>query len=131
MKNIKNEQNGFTLVELVIAVALVGVLSIVALPKITGVSTDARQASLEAMASVLTGINTNNYILKSSGSTGGQTALTCGALAGDLDGGALPAGFDFGNSGSAVAAETTVTTCTVVTTAAPVLTANFTARGVS
>jgi prepilin-type N-terminal cleavage/methylation domain-containing protein len=131
MTNIKNEQNGFTLVELVIAVALVGVLSIVALPKITGVSTDARQAGLEAMASVLTGINTNNYILKSSGSTGGLTALTCGALAADLDGGALPTGFDFGNSGSAVAAETIVTTCTVVTTSAPVLTANFTARGVS
>tara|TARA_B110000503_G_scaffold137247_1_gene221151 strand:+ start:173 stop:568 length:396 start_codon:yes stop_codon:yes gene_type:complete len=131
MTNIKKEQNGFTLVELVITVALVGLLSIVALPKITGVSTDARQASLEAMASVLTGINTNNYILKSSGATGGQTVLTCGALAGDLDGGGLPTGFNFGNSGSTVAAETIVTSCTVVTSAAPVLTANFTARGVN
>jgi prepilin-type N-terminal cleavage/methylation domain-containing protein len=131
MKNNKNEQNGFTLVELVIAVALVGVLSIVALPKITGVSTDARQAGLEAMAAVLTGISTNNYIMQSSGATGGKAALTCNALLDRLDGGAFPAGFGFGNGTSVVAAETVVTSCTVVTTAAPVLTANFTARGVN
>jgi prepilin-type N-terminal cleavage/methylation domain-containing protein len=130
MTNIKNEQNGFTLVELVISVALVGVLSIVALPKITGVSTDARQASLEAMASVLTRINTSNYILQSSGATGGQAVTQCDSLESDLEGGALPSGFDFGNSTSAVAAEA-VATCTVVTTTTPVLTANFTARGVS
>jgi prepilin-type N-terminal cleavage/methylation domain-containing protein len=131
MKNNKNEQNGFTLVELVIAVALVGVLSIVALPKITGVSTDARQAGLEAMAAVLTGISTNNYIMQSSGATGGVTALSCGALVSLLDGGAFPSGFGFGNGSSTITHDSIVTDCTVVTTAAPVLTANFTARGVN
>jgi prepilin-type N-terminal cleavage/methylation domain-containing protein len=131
MKNNKNEQNGFTLVELVIAVALVGVLSIVALPKITGVSTDARQAGLEAMAAVLTGISTNNYIMQSSGATGGKTALTCNALLDRLDGGAFPAGFGFGNGSSALTNDVIHTDCTVVTTTSPVLTANFTARGVS
>jgi MSHA pilin protein MshA len=128
MKNIKNEQNGFTLVELVIAVALVGVLSIVALPKIMGVSTDARQAGLEGVAAVLTGISTNNYVTRSTDVTKGTAALTCGALVGDLDGGIMKAGFDFGNAASPVADDATVT-CTVVTTTTPVLTANFTARG--
>jgi prepilin-type N-terminal cleavage/methylation domain-containing protein len=129
MKNIKNEQNGFTLVELVIAVALVGVLSIVALPKIMGVSEDARQASLDAVAAVLTGISTNNYVARSTDVNKGTAALTCGALVGDLDGGIMKAGFAFGNGTSTVANDATVTTCTVETTTTPVLTANFTARG--
>jgi prepilin-type N-terminal cleavage/methylation domain-containing protein len=131
MKNIKNEQNGFTLVELVIAVALVGVLSIVALPKITGVSTDARQAGLEAMASVLTGISTNNYIMQSSGATGGKTALTCGALLADLDGGAFPTGFGFGNASSVIVHNEIASTCTVVTTSGTILSAPFTTRGIN
>jgi prepilin-type N-terminal cleavage/methylation domain-containing protein len=131
MKNIKNEQNGFTLVELVIAVALVGVLSIVALPKIMGVSTDARQASLDAVAAVLTGISTNNYVARSTDATKGTAALTCNALVGDLDGGVMKTGFAYGNGASVIADDAIVTSCTVVTTTTPVLTANFTARGVN
>jgi len=130
MQNIKNEQKGFTLVELVIAVALVGVLSIVALPKIMGVSVDARQASLNAVAGTLTSMGANNYIARSSDATKGVVVGTCGASAAFLDGGALPTGFTFGDS-DAVATADVKTSCAVETTTAPTLTANFDVYGVS
>jgi prepilin-type N-terminal cleavage/methylation domain-containing protein len=130
MKNIKNEQNGFTLVELVIAVALVGVLSIVALPKIMGVSTDARQASVEAAAAVLSSISTNNYILRSSDATKGTAALTCGALVTHMAGGIMDPDFAFANASASVANGALVD-CALNTVALPLLTANFVQRGVS
>jgi MSHA pilin protein MshA len=129
MKNIKNEQNGFTLVELVIAVALVGVLSIVALPKIMGVSTDARQASLEAAAAVLTAVSTNNYIARSSDITNGLTSVQCDSLVTLLDGGGIGTDFVLGDPTTTVAANI-VGNCILSTTALPVLSANFQQRGV-
>jgi prepilin-type N-terminal cleavage/methylation domain-containing protein len=129
MKNIKNEQNGFTLVELVIAVALVGVLSIVALPKIMGVSTDARQASVNAAAAVLSSISTNNYIARSADITKGLTTVNCGSLVTLMDGGVMDSDFAFGDSAATTAAGV-LTSCVLNTTALPVLTANFTQRGV-
>jgi len=129
MKNIKNEQNGFTLVEIVIAVALVGVLSIVALPKIMGVSTDARQASVESAAAVLSSISTNNYIARSADISKGLTAVDCGSLVTLLDGGAMDSDFALGDSGTLVAADATQN-CILNTVALPVLTANFVQRGV-
>ena len=128
MKNIKNEQNGFTLVELVIAVALVGVLSIVALPKIMGVSTDARQASVEAAAAVLSGISTNNYIARSADISKGLTAVNCGSLVTLLDGG-IGSDFALGDAATTVA-EDVSQNCILNTVALPVLTANFVQRGV-
>jgi prepilin-type N-terminal cleavage/methylation domain-containing protein len=129
MKNIKIEQNGFTLVELVIAVALVGVLSIVALPKIMGVSTDARQASVEAAAAVLSGISTNNYIARSADISKGLTSINCGSLVTLMAGGAMDADFALDDSAVAVAADGTVD-CKLNSVALPVVFANFTQRGV-
>jgi prepilin-type N-terminal cleavage/methylation domain-containing protein len=129
MKNLKNEQNGFTLVELVIAVALVGVLSIVALPKIMGVSTDARQASVEAAAAVLSGISTNNYIARSADITKGLTSINCGSLVTLMAGGVMDADFALDDSTVTVAADATVD-CKLNSVALPVVFANFTQRGV-
>jgi len=129
MKNIKNEQNGFTLVEIVIAVALVGVLSIVALPKIMGVSTDARQASVEAAAAVLSSISTNNYIARSADISKGLTSINCGSLVTLLDGGAMDSDFALDDATVTVAADGTVA-CKLNSVALPVVFANFTQRGV-
>jgi MSHA pilin protein MshA len=129
MTNIKNAQCGFTLIELVVSVTLVGILSVVALPKIMGVTDDARQATLDAVAGTLTSFGANNYIERSSNATQGFAMATCGAAVALLDSGALPAGFAFGASASTVAVDVK-TTCTIVTTTTPLLTSNFDAYGV-
>jgi hypothetical protein len=106
-------------------------LSIVALPKIMGVSDDARQASVDAVAAVLTGISTNNYVTRSTDATKGLPALTCNALVTLLDGGVLKAGFDFNvaQAASAIANDSIATDCLVHTSTTPVMSATFTQRG--
>ena len=70
MKIFNKNQNGFTLVELVVVVAVVGVLAVVATPKIVGVATDARKASLAAVAGALESASANNYAAYSLKATG-------------------------------------------------------------
>ncbi|MGK0258399.1 MAG: MSHA pilin protein MshA [Candidatus Azotimanducaceae bacterium] len=134
MKNIKNEQSGFTLVELVIAVALVGVLSTVAIPKIIGVSDDARQAALNGVAAALTASSTCNYAIRGANNANVVAVLTCAAALATLEGGAFPAGFEFdsdsGDGDVLVAADTAVD-CTISTTTTPVLTVDFKAYGIA
>ncbi|MEC6822756.1 type II secretion system protein [Photobacterium piscicola] len=44
---------GFTLIELVIVIVILGILAVVAAPKFMGISSDARKANLEQLASTL------------------------------------------------------------------------------
>jgi prepilin-type N-terminal cleavage/methylation domain-containing protein len=70
MKNLissKKGQRGFTLVELVVVVAVVGVLAAVATPKFMGVGDDARIAALEGVANALTAASATNYSQREAG----------------------------------------------------------------
>jgi len=129
MKTLKNEQTGFTLVELVITVSLVGILAVIALPKLTGVSDDARQASLEGVASAISSASTRNYAKRSANNGHGTAVTLCSHAATLLEGGAVPDGFELGSGGSAVAADTKVD-CVLNTQTTPTRTATYTAFGV-
>ena len=71
------KQGGFTLVELVVVVAVLGVLSSFALPKILGTVNDARIASLTGVAEALTAASTHNYMIRGADNSKGLPILTC------------------------------------------------------
>ena len=86
----QRRSSGFTLVELVVVVSIVGVLAAVATPKLLDVGKSARQTSLDAVAAQLGAGSVGNFTKRAAeGQDGGVPTLTCASaedtLANDLD----------------------------------------------
>jgi prepilin-type N-terminal cleavage/methylation domain-containing protein len=126
MKILNRKQSGFTLVELVVVVAVIGVLAVIAAPKIVGVATDARKASVKAVASTMTAAMARNYAAHEADSSTGKTIATCGEVTKILDGGILPSGYAFdATNDTIVIGSGEQATCYISTTSNPPLTSIF------
>jgi MSHA pilin protein MshA len=122
----RKSSTGFTLIELVIVIAILGILAAVAIPKLFNITADAQAAATAGVAGALASANAENYAVRTEKATNGQSVANCTDVASILQGGALPSGYTITTASVAVGASVT---CTL--TGLGGTTATFTATGIS
>ena len=100
-------QKGFTLIELVVVIVLLGILGVTALGKFEDLSTEAAEAATDGVASELSSSSAVNYAASTLGSGGdaiatGSDGCTDGALGVLFAAGTFPAGYTASGSAAGV-----------------------------
>ena len=126
MRQVK--QRGFTLIELVMVIVILGVLAVVAIPKFIDLRNDAVVAATAGVAGTLSSASAINYASRNANSAKGSAVANCTDVAALLQGG-LPALYSI--TTLAVASNATGTCTLNNANAANPASAAFTALGIS
>ena len=134
-------QTGFTLIELIMVIVILGVLAAVAIPKFTNLSADANAAAVQSVAGSLGAAAATNYAIRSAKSTNGVAIPTCAAAVNTLQGNTLPTGsggtYAISDASSATGATAVAAnassscTLTFTPTSGSAVTATFVVTGIS
>ncbi len=119
------KQTGFTLIELVIVIVVLGILAVVAVPKYIDIVGDARSAATDGVAGNLASASAVNFAIRSGFATKGVSVGNCTDVGSALAGG-TPSGYTITSTGVTNGA---TATCTL--TGGGSTTANFVAHGIS
>ena len=108
-----HRQSGFTLIELVMVIVILGLLAAVAIPKFVDLSGEARAAALSGVGGALASASAVNYAARKANAAKGNAVLDCTDASTAVQGG-LPTGYTI--TSAAVVADASVT-CTLTHTA--------------
>lgn len=115
---MKTQQSGFTLIELIVVIVILGILAAVAVPRFVNLSDEAEQAAVDAIAGSMGSAMAINYagcVVTDNTVTANKciTVADCDEVGSLLQGG-LPSGYTVG--AIALAGNGTTATCTVTQT---------------
>jgi len=127
---MQQRQTGFTLIELITVIVILGALSVIALPRFIDLQDEAEQAATDGVAGSLAAASATNLAAALAGDTAATTVTNCNQVSGLLASAALPNASYTVQDGGLGATTGATATCTLENNNGGAFTSTFTGYAV-